>query len=120
MERTVTKSLSFGKLVLKITNVGEDLHLLLTGGEKPHLGCTVLAVPRPSLTGSGDTGVTSSVLNLTGHKDEIICRYLAEETARRRNAVTVCTGGFHVDNITKEQIDEVLLAVKDMAAGKVL
>ena len=57
MERTIKRSLSFGDLTLKITDVGEDLHLLLTGGEKPHLGCTVLAIPRPSLTGSKKTGV---------------------------------------------------------------
>lgn len=115
MERTIKKSLSLGELTLKITEVGEDWHLLLTGGEKPHVGCAVLAVPRPSLTGSGKTSVTSSVLNLTGHKDETICRYLAEEIAKRKNAVTVCTGGVHVDHITKEQMEEVLSTVKDMA-----
>lgn len=114
MERTIKKSLSFGELTIIITEVGEDLHLLLTGGKKPHVGCTVLAVPRPSLTGSGEISATSSVLNLTGHKDEAICRYLAEEAAKRKNAVAVCTGGFHVDDITKEQIEEVLKAVKDM------
>lgn len=115
MEWTIKKSLSFGELTLKITEVGEDLHLLLTGGEKPHVGCIVLAVPRPSLTGSGEISVTSSVLNLTGHKDETICRYLAEEMAKRKNVVTVCTGGVHVEHITKEQIGQVLGAVKDMA-----
>lgn len=115
MERTITKSLSFGELTLQITEVGEDLHLLLTGGTKPHVGCVVLAVPRPSLAGGKDMAATSSVLNLTGHKDEAICRYMAEEMAKRENKVTVCTGGFHVDDITKEQIAEVLSAVKDMA-----
>ncbi len=115
MERIIKKVLSFGELSLRITEVGEDVHLLLTGGDRPHIGCTVLAVPRPSLTGNGENSATSSVLNLTGHKDEVICRYLAEEVAKRKNAVTVCSGGFHVDNITKEQIDQVLEAVKDMA-----
>ena len=30
--------------------IGEDLVLTLSGGEKPHIGCVVQAVPRPSLT----------------------------------------------------------------------
>ena len=31
--------------------IGEDLVLTLSGGEKPHIGCVVQAVPRPSLSG---------------------------------------------------------------------
>jgi hypothetical protein len=54
-------------------------------------------------------------MNRTGHKDEVICRYLAEEASRRKNAVVVCTGGFHVDDITKEQIDEVMNGIKMIA-----
>lgn len=33
--------------------IGEDLVLTLSGGEKPHIGCVVQAVPRPSLSGDG-------------------------------------------------------------------
>lgn len=115
MEKIIEKSLTFTKLTVQQSDVGEDCYILLYGGEKPHIGCTVLAVPRPSLTGDGSTSVTSSVLNVTGHKDEEICRFLAEQTARKRGAVTVCTGGFHMDHITKEQIQEVLAAVKEIA-----
>ena len=44
--------------------IGEDLVLTLSGGEKPHIGCVVQAVPRPSLSGDGTISVTSSVINL--------------------------------------------------------
>ena len=60
--------------------IGEDLVLTLSGGEKPHIGCVVQAVPRPSLSGDGTISVTSSVINLTGHKDEFLCRRLAEKS----------------------------------------
>lgn len=109
------KKLSFAALTVEMTRLGDDYCILLSGGEKPHIGCTVLAVPRPSLSGSGEVSVTSSVLNVTGHKDEVICRILAEEAARRKNAAAVCTGGFHVDAITKEQIGEVIAAVREIA-----
>ncbi|MGN0373810.1 MAG: hypothetical protein ACI4F3_13505 [Enterocloster sp.] len=114
MERIIEKQLSFSRLELKITAVGEDCHLLFSGGDRPHIGCCVLAVPRPSLTGNGSISCTSSVINVTGHKDEEICRFLAERAAMACGAVTVCTGGFHVDSISAEQLKEVMEAVKEM------
>ena len=88
--------------------IGEDLVLTLSGGEKPHIGCVVQAVPRLSLSGDGTISVTSSVINLTGHKDEFLCRRLAENRCRETGKVVVCTGGVHMDHITGEQIEELL------------
>ena len=107
------KELSFSYLEIQGGFLGDDYFLCVQGGDRPHIGCTVQAVPRPSLTGDGTTGVTSSVLNLTGHKDEAICRILAEEFCKKLGAVVVCTGGFHVDGITREQIEEVMAAVRE-------
>ncbi|MBQ6361176.1 MAG: hypothetical protein IJJ25_08535 [Lachnospiraceae bacterium] len=106
--KVITIALSFSEVSLTITPVGEDIHILFSGGERPHIGCTVMAVPRESLTGDGSISVTSSVMNLTGHKDEAVCRELAEAWCRKTGRVTVCTGGFHVDNITAEQIAELM------------
>ena len=83
--------------------IGEDLVLTLSGGEKPHIGCVVQAVPRPSLSGDGTISVTSSVINLTGHKDEFLCRRLAENRCR-----------VHMDHITGEQIEELLKNIDRM------
>lgn len=110
-EKRIEKELSFLKLIIKFTKIGNDYHIILEGGNRPHIGCTVLAIPRPSLKEDGSISSTASVLNVTGHKDEFLCRYLAENFAARKNAVTVCTGGFHMDHITEEQIEEVKKAV---------
>ncbi len=91
--------------------VGSDIYLLLSGGTDPHIGCAVLSIPRPSLTGDGTVSATSSVLNVTGHKDEAICRLLAEGVCRAKNCTVVCAGGFHADDLNAEQIDEVTSAV---------
>ncbi|MCI2049296.1 MAG: dihydrodipicolinate synthase family protein [Lachnospiraceae bacterium] len=112
-ESVHTFRLSFAELTVTVRRVGEDLLVLAEGGDKPHLGCTVLALPRPSLRGDGSVSCTSSVLNRAGHRDEEICRYLAEKCAVKYDTAVVCTGGFHVDGITKEQIAEVLAAVKE-------
>lgn len=118
MEWTLSKrkELSFSFLEVSVAFIGSDILLCVRGGEKPHIGCMVQAVPRESLTGDGSLSVTSSVINVIGHKDEFLCRELAEQICRRSGAVVVCTGGFHMDGITKEQIGEALEAAKEISS----
>ena len=106
--------LSFSTLCLDLSPVGEDIAAVLYGGERPHIGCTVLAVPRPSLTGDGNLSCTSSVINITGHKDEQICRYTAEKLCKSYGVTVTCTGGFHVDNITEAQLKEITEAIESI------
>ena len=115
VRRRFTHRLSFSQIEIQATRVGCDIQLLLRGGSSPNIGCIVLATPRPSLTGDGSRRATASVINVTGHKDEALCRYLAEKVAAAADVVTVCTGGFHIDAMTPEQIQEVQAAVKHMA-----
>ena len=103
MEEKIIR-LSFASLKIRLEKVGEDYLLLVTGG-KEHLGCTVMAEPRASLSGEGMSS-TSSVLNASGHKDELLCRPLAESLSARKNARVICTGGFHSDNISPAQLKE--------------
>lgn len=108
------KTLSFAELIVETENIGKDLLITVRGGTKPHIGCCVLAQPRPSLAGDGKVSATSSVLNVVGHRDEALCRYLAERAAAAHGCTVVCTGGFHVDNMTGAQIEELLAAVKEL------
>ena len=94
--------------------IGEDVLICLEGGNAPHIGCVVQAVPRPSLTGDGTTSATASVLNLTGHKDEFLCRKLAEQVCSMADVVTVCTGGVHLDHIKEKQIRELMCAMDEI------
>ena len=104
--------LSFSLLNVELSPVGQDLLLTVRGGERPHIGCVVLTEPRPSITGDGSVSCTSSVLSVTGHKDEYLCRTLAEKAAVQYNTRVVCTGGFHIDHAAKEQLSEIMEAVK--------
>ena len=81
----IKKKLTFTEICVEVRRLGDDYHILVSGGECPHIGCTVLAIPRPSLDGSGKMSSTASVLNVTGHKDEEVCRYLAESIGRKEN-----------------------------------
>lgn len=116
MEWTAVKKISTPDFQIEAggAKIGEDILLYVKGGETPHIGCTVMAVPRPSLSGNGQTSATSSVLNLTGHKDESLCRTLAEMVCCASGKTVVCTGGFHMDQITLQQIHEVEAAVRKL------
>ena len=103
----ITKKLSFAEITFEIKFIGDDILILIYGGDKPHIGSAVLAIPRKSLS-NDSISCTSSVLNVTGHKDEKICRHVAETFCKRYNSVAVCAGGFHCDNLTAEQIQEVV------------
>ena len=90
MEGVITRKQIAGITIeIQETRIGDDIVLILAGGDKPHIGCVVQAVPRPSLTNDGSISVTSSVLNLTGHKDEFLCRKLAEKRCRETGRIVV-------------------------------
>lgn len=101
-------------LQVSAAKIGEDILLCVSGGTKPHIGCVVQAVPRLSLSGDGTRSATASVLNLTGHKDEFLCRKLAEIVCSRLGVTVVCTGGFHLDGMTDGQIRELLAVTEDI------
>lgn len=96
-------------LTCTVVPMGRDVCLSLSGGQKTHIGCTVLAVPRPSLTGHGRSA-TVSVLNRTGHKDDIVAAEVAKAVAARRNCVVSCTCGIHIDNASPQLIDAIAAA----------
>lgn len=112
MEYSIT--LTFSTLYMKVQQLGQDYLITLYGGTHEHIGSTVMALPRKSLSDDGSVSSTSSVLNVLGHKDEYICRKVAEAICKNKNAVVVCTGGFHMDDITEEQIREVTHAVDSL------
>lgn len=116
MEWIVTEDVETAGCLLEISAAfaGNDILVCLQGGERPHLGCVVQTEPRESLKGDGSVSATSSVLNFTGHKDEVICRYVAEKISRELNRRVVCTGGFHKDEISAEEIREVQMAVEEL------
>lgn len=115
MERHFTRS--YGRIQISVTarEMGKDLLMTAEGGVK-HIGSVVLSEPRPSLTGHASVSCTSSVINAIGHKDEAVCRYLAEASASRLNRRTVCVGGIHYDSITEEEIQFVRKAAEEIAA----
>jgi hypothetical protein len=95
------------QITLTLTDTGHGLHGLLTGGEKPHVGGVVLALPRPSLRGEG----WSSDIYITpvpGHKDVNVARTVAERLARELRVPIAITAGIHSDNLCPEELSQLI------------
>ena len=96
----------YGKLavsgMLTLTSSGGVLQLY--GGTHEHVGSVTVSIPRPSLMDSDRTSVTSSVINLPSHKEELVGRPAAERLAIALDQPVVCVAGIHVDGATSDEL----------------
>jgi hypothetical protein len=83
---------------------GAGVTVSLTGGQRPHVGAVGLGIPRPGLRDPQATSASSSVLTVTGHRDDALAKPLAEIVASRLGQVSVVVVGLHIDNATSEDI----------------
>ena len=75
----------------------------LTGGESPHVGGVVLAVPRPSLTGEG-ASCDCWLIPVPGHKDLDVAVPIAKAICKTIGAPVSLTAGIHMDNAEDSDI----------------
>jgi hypothetical protein len=102
-----------------VTSVGEDLVIAVGGGEKPHVGCVILAQPCSSRIDPGGWSASCSMLTIPPHKEEPIARCVATRVAEAFGRVTVVTAGVHDDNLDADGI-AVYLRLGEELAGKLV
>lgn len=105
-----------GKTMIKVSlkEFGSDILLLVSGGDE-HIGSVVAASPGENLKKDGRSCVTSSTYNFIGHRDEALIRFAAENIASRLNRRVVAVGGFHIDDISSEELETVLANSRNIA-----
>jgi hypothetical protein len=87
-----------------VQKVGEDLVIVVGGGQRPHVGCVVLAQPLPSKAPGKQWSASCSVLTIPPHKEEPIARGIATTVAETLGRVTVVTAGVHDDGLDADGI----------------
>ena len=83
------------KVWVEQKQIGDDILLVLGGGEKSHVGGVVVCEP----------GKNPQVIKRDGHYDDVVLQPLAQEACKKYNTTVVAVGGVHIDNATKEEID---------------
>lgn len=87
-----------------VVRCGDDLAVMICGGEKGHIGAVALAEPRDSLRDAQKISASASVLCCSGHKEDLLARETALMLAARFNCRVTVTAGLHVDNASAEDI----------------
>lgn len=112
----VTDEASGRVLTAWVREVGADVVVAVGGGDRPHVGCVVLAFPTPGRGRDGFTP-TTSVLTIPPHKEEPIARAIAERVCSLLGRVTVATAGVHEDDIDRRGIEIYLRLGEELAAA---
>lgn len=89
---------------LRMERMGNDLCVMISGGDAPHIGSVAIAEPRESLRRDGSRSATISTFNFIGHKDDEIANAVARAVAAQANCRTVVLCGLHYEKIDSEKI----------------
>ncbi len=100
--------LLFTSIQMDITQIGEDLHVLLTAEGQPFIGCTTYSWNDP------DSGPQSSVLSTVEDPDRLMCTYVAETLCKKTGRNVLCTGGIFVDDPDERQIQKLYENIDEM------
>lgn len=93
---------------------GEDIFVVISGGDRPHIGAVSLAASLPSLKDPDRLTVSPSLLTVPGHKESHLALSAAEKLARNLNTTVVVSVGIHVDQTNKEEIRKIELGVNKL------
>ncbi|AKB79997.1 hypothetical protein MSHOH_3514 [Methanosarcina horonobensis HB-1 = JCM 15518] len=107
----ITKKISRTEITLEVKKLGEDYLLTLTGG-KEHVGAVAVGVFDEK---SGRA--SSSVLTLPGHREEQLALDSARRVSRATGKTSVVVAGIHVDNISLEEIKEIVSTAEEMVGS---
>lgn len=106
--------LLFTKIQMEITQVGEDLHVLLTGSPYNCLDCTAYSAPIP---GSDPIDCETALLSCVEDPDATMVPYVSNALCKATGKTVVCSGGLYLGedldeaDIDKlyENIDEIIM-----------
>ena len=106
--QSIKQNVGRAELVLDQKQIGNDHVLTLTGGEE-HVGAVAVG-----MFDEKNGHASASVITLPGHRDEVIALDGARRVSEVTKAATVFIVGIHLDNITKGEIDKIIVASKQM------
>ncbi len=79
-----------------IFQIGNDYSIFVIGGDKPHIGATIIG-----------NNFESKIAVLSTHKENIICEKILKALIKNNNYNYQITCGIHLENITKSEIFQI-------------
>ena len=106
--QSIKQNVGRTELILEHKHVGNDHVITLTGGEE-HVGAVAIG-----LFDKKSGRASASVISLPGHRDDGIALDSARRVSEVTKAATVFIVGIHLDNITKDEIDKIIVVSRQM------
>lgn len=101
------------KLNIILQFCGDDFNVSVYGGDKAHIGAVALAIA--NLEGyNRKYSPTINVLTVMDHKDDEVAKLVAEDLAKEFNVQVVVAAGIHINDITKEELKEIMVNITEM------
>ncbi len=110
----LAKSAGRIEIVLHGHSVGQDLQVTISGGDRPHIGAVAVSYQHPGLKDPGRPEVTTSVICLPGHKEDMLARNAAHRIAADTGLTTSVSCGIHIEQISKQKIQTVQELVEQL------
>lgn len=102
-----------------VTFVGQNISVTIGGGSKYHIGAIAIAIPSDSIINPGQITVSTSVITVMGHKDDVLAKDVATKLAKHFNTTVTVTAGVHVDSADSVDI-ETLLTNSNLLVDKII
>lgn len=99
---------------LQACYVGKDLQVTIAGGDRPHIGAVALSCRHPALKDSSRDDVSTSVLAVPGHKEDLLARNAAQRIAAGTGLTTAVCCGIHLEQISRSEIHIVEVLVEQL------
>jgi hypothetical protein len=96
------------EIILEAKEIGEDYLLTLTGGRE-HVGAVAIG-----LFDEKSQRTSSSVITMPGHREEQLALNGARQVSRATEKTSVFIAGIHQDNISPEEIRDIVSAAGEM------
>lgn len=112
---TVHDPASGRSLTAWVAELGQDVVVAVGGGQRPHVGCVVLAQPQRATGDPARWTASCSVLTIPPHKEEPIARGVAARIAERCGRVAVVSAGVHDDLLDRQGIEDYLRLGEQLA-----
>jgi succinyl-CoA synthetase alpha subunit len=104
------------QLQAEVVSCGQDLCILVSGGDRPHIGAAALGAWTDRAFNSEKKTATASVISVPGHKEAQLALEAAEKLSKTLQRTVLVTAGIHIDDIDSELIDRVVVEFQTMIA----
>lgn len=111
----ISWELNGNKINMCTNEIGNDICVLIYGGDVPHIGAVALAHRSEVAHQLNRKTTTVSVMTLPGHKEDVLAKNIAVNLSKllEKNVIVSC--GIHIYKLDRDKIQHFSDHIEDMS-----